>query len=74
MVGPISREEREASTRRIKAAFVLLVGVSGALITLQGDVALWVTAAAFVVASLVGLVLVWYVFPGTGETKRRSFR
>lgn len=69
MVGPISSEERASTVRRVKAAFVLLVGLSGGLISLQSDGSLFVTAAAILAGVVTGLVLVWLVFPGTGEVR-----
>jgi hypothetical protein len=69
MVGPMSSEERSEGALRIKLGSTLIVGLSMGLITLQGDVALWVTGLAFLLGCVVGLGLVWFVFPGTGEIK-----
>jgi membrane associated rhomboid family serine protease len=81
MVGGISDEERERFAVKLKAGFVVLVGLSGGLITLYADMG----PAAFLVATavgfLVGLVLVWLVFPertdlerGDGVRSRRGRR
>ncbi|WP_435193896.1 hypothetical protein [Natronomonas sp. EA1] len=70
MVGPLTDEERNEGTFKLKAGFVLLVGVSAGLITLQGDPAIEIVAGAIVGGLLLGVLLVWYIFPGTGETKR----
>lgn len=76
MVGPISSERRSAVVLRMKVGFVLLVGASGGLITLQGDPTPLVIGGAVLAGLAVGVVLVWLVFPGTGETtsQRRSGR
>lgn len=63
MVGPISAEERLAASRRIKLAFVLLVGFSSGLITLQGDTSLSVFVLAVLAGLVVGIVLVVFAFP-----------
>jgi hypothetical protein len=39
------------------------------LITLQGDVPLWLTGLVTLAGFAVGAALVWFVFPGTGEVK-----
>jgi len=66
MVEPISDEERSAFTRRVKVAFVALVGLSAGLTTLLGDPSLPVVAGAVLGGLAVGGVLVWLVFPGDG--------
>ncbi|PSQ34780.1 hypothetical protein BRD11_03390 [Halobacteriales archaeon SW_12_69_24] len=63
MAGPISREDRERTMTRLKLGTVLLVGVSGGLITSQGEAAWPVVAAAVVGGLVVGAALVWFLFP-----------
>lgn len=70
MVGPMSDEERSSLTLRLKVGFVLLIGFSAGLITLVGDPTLLEVALVTLVGFGVGGVLVWVVFPGTGEVRR----
>jgi ABC-type nickel/cobalt efflux system permease component RcnA len=63
MVGPTTREERRSASRRLKLGFVLLVGLSGGLITLQGDVSLLVSVLAVLAGLFVGVVMVVFAFP-----------
>ena len=69
MVGPISRDERSSLVRRLKAGFVVLVGGSSGLIAVQGGATLVEVALVTLVGLVVGVVLVWLVFPGTGEVE-----
>jgi hypothetical protein len=64
MVGPTTQEERRTASRRLRLGFVALVGLSGGLITLQGDVSLLVSALAVLAGLLVGVVMVAFAFPG----------
>lgn len=70
MVDPVSSEERSRFARRLKIGFVLLVGLSAGLITLQGDVGLVGFAVATVGGSVVGALLVWLAFPNREEFER----
>jgi ABC-type nickel/cobalt efflux system permease component RcnA len=63
MVGPTTREERRTASRRLKLGFILLVGVSGGLITSQGDVSIVVSLLAVLVGLVVGVVMVALAFP-----------
>jgi hypothetical protein len=63
MVGPTTREERRSASRRLKLGFVALVGISGGLITLQGDVSLLVSVLAVLAGLFVGVVIVAFAFP-----------
>lgn len=74
MVGPMSSDERSEGALKIKVGATLIVGLSMGLITLQGDVPLWVTGVAVLVGLVVGAALVWFVFPGTGEVKSTAGR
>jgi hypothetical protein len=74
MVGPMSSEDRSEGALRIKLSATFTIGVSMGLITLQGNVPLWVTGLAFLLGCVVGLGLVWFVFPGTGEIKSTAGR
>jgi hypothetical protein len=64
MVGPTTREERRTASRRLRLGFVALVGLSGGLITLQGDVSILLTLFAVLAGLLVGVVMVAFAFPG----------
>ena len=63
MSGPISQEDREQTMTRLKVGVVLLVGLSGGLITSQGEAAWTVVAAAVAGGLVVGAALVWLLFP-----------
>ncbi|WP_247009293.1 hypothetical protein [Halorientalis litorea] len=63
MVGPISNEERDEFMTRLRIGFVALVAVSAGLITLQGDPPLMVVGAAVVGGVVVGVILMWFLFP-----------
>jgi hypothetical protein len=69
VVGPVSSEERSDATFRLKIGFVVLIGLSSGLISLQGDLPLWGTGVAILVGLVLGVLLVWLVFPGTGESR-----
>lgn len=77
MVGPISNEERDEVMTRIRIGFVALVAISAGLITLQGDPPLIIVGAAVVGGVVVGIVLMWFLFPdveyrdGQGGRSRR---
>ncbi|MES3518314.1 MAG: hypothetical protein PPP58_11700 [Natronomonas sp.] len=78
MVGPVGDEDRKRTTRWIKIGFVLLVGASAGLITTQGDPSPLVFVAAVCAGLLLGVVLVWYLFPdfqnlSPDDDKRRRF-
>ncbi|SER79817.1 hypothetical protein [Natrinema salaciae] len=55
-----SRRETDAADR-LKAAFVLLVGLSGGLIAVQSDASLPVIVAAIVGGAVAGGALLWYL-------------
>lgn len=62
MVGPsITKEKRDATNRRLKVGMVLLVGVSGGLVSLQADPTPAQIAAAVGVSLLIGVALTWFV-------------
>ena len=63
MVGPTTREERRSASRRFKLGFVVLVGLSAGLITLQGDVSILLTLLSVLAGLLVGVVVVAFAFP-----------
>ncbi len=78
MVGPPSDDERNRTVRRLKVAFVLLVGASAGLITTQGDASLQFVAVAVGTGLALGVGLVWFLFPeggllSTSEHRRRRF-
>lgn len=62
MVGPsITKEERDATNRRLKIGLVLLVGVSGGLVSLQADPTPVQIAAAVGASLVIGAALTWFV-------------
>jgi hypothetical protein len=63
MVSPITQEERDRSTRRLKAGSILLVALSAGLITLRTDAGLVGFGVAAAFGLVVGVVLVWFVAP-----------
>lgn len=67
MVDPISKDDRTRTLRWAKVATVVLVGLSAGLITTQGDTSLGVIAAAVGSGAVLGVVLVWYLFPDYGD-------
>ncbi|MFP4626903.1 MAG: hypothetical protein ACOCQ3_03730 [Natronomonas sp.] len=67
MVGPPSDVERSRTMVRVKIAFVILIGASTGLLTTQGDATPVVVIVAVVAGLLVGVVLVWYLFPGASD-------
>lgn len=67
MVGPPSKEERLTASRRLKAGFVLLVGLSTGLLTLTGNPTIFVFSLAVLAGCVVGVVLVVFAFPSGFE-------
>jgi membrane associated rhomboid family serine protease len=67
MVGPISSEERASFATKVKLGFTVLIGLSAGLVTLQGDPSPLIFVGAVVGGLVVGGLLVWFVFPGSGE-------
>lgn len=62
MVGPSNTEaERRDANAQLKAGFVLLVGVSGGLVALQGDATSTQLLAAVAAALVVGVLLVAFL-------------
>lgn len=74
MVDPISDDERNSFARKFKIGFVILVGLSGGLITLQADVGPVGFAVATGAGLVVGLVLVWIAFPERQDLRRGGRR
>jgi lysozyme family protein len=74
MVDPVSDEERDSTLLKIKAGFVMLVGTSAGLMTLQADVGPVWFAGATVAGLLVGAVLVRLAFPARSDLGRRPPR
>lgn len=70
MVGGITDEERERFAVKLKAGFVLLVGLSAGLITVQAGASLAAFLAATAAGSVVGVLLVWLVFPDRSDLER----
>ncbi|MEF8782602.1 MAG: hypothetical protein V5A39_06390 [Haloarculaceae archaeon] len=70
MVGGITDEERERFAVKLKAGFVLLVGLSAGLVTIQAGASLEAFLAATAAGSVVGVVLVWLVFPDRADLER----
>jgi hypothetical protein len=61
MVGPMSDEERRASSQRLYAGFVALVGVSAGLMALSAGATILQTAAVVLGGTLLGVCLMWYL-------------
>ena len=74
MVGPIPSAERDSLAFRVKVAFAFVIGVSAGLITLQGDVPLAVTGLVTLLGLVFGVLVTWFVFPGSGESVRTESR
>jgi len=78
MVGPVSTTERQSQLTRLKVGVALLVGISMALVSLQGGASLPVLGGAFVAGTVLGGVLAWYVLPDAdsymGRDDSREFR
>lgn len=74
MVGPISDEERDSATRKVKLFFTALVGLSAGLVTLQGDPSPLVFLGAVAGGLVFGGLVIWYVFPDTSDLTRRRGR
>ncbi|WP_254545218.1 hypothetical protein [Halomarina pelagica] len=70
MVGPIPDEDRESLVRRLKAFFALLIGASAGLITSQGSATPLEVVLIALLGTAFGALVVWIVFPGTGEVER----
>lgn len=70
MVEGISDEERERFAVKLKAGFVLLVGLSGGLITLYADVGWQGFLVACGIGLAAGILLVWLVFPERTDLQR----
>lgn len=68
MVGPVSTEERSSFALKVKLALTATIGASAGLIATAGDASLPLVAGATLVGLAVGAALVWFVFPGSGET------
>ncbi|SDF65427.1 hypothetical protein [Halorientalis regularis] len=72
MVGPVSNDERQSFTRRLKIGFVVLVGVSAGLITLQGDPTPVVLAGAVVGGLFAGTLLVQFAIPSADSFRDQN--
>lgn len=72
MVDPISDEERRSFIRKLKAGFVVFVGLSAGLISLQTDAGLVGFAAASATGMVLGIVLLWAVLPSRESLKNDS--
>lgn len=62
MVGPsLSEEAQDRSRTRLKAGFVLLVGVSAGMIAVQGGASLPAVLGVVVAGLVLGVVLIAYL-------------
>lgn len=62
MVGPsITDDDRRSLSMRLRVGFALLVGLSGALVAVQGGAGPAGIAVAGVAGCLLGAGLVWYL-------------
>ncbi|QSW99614.1 hypothetical protein [Haloterrigena alkaliphila] len=59
--GPARSSTMAEPSNRLKGAFVLLVGFSGATIALQGDASLLVVALTALGGVVAGAALLWYL-------------
>lgn len=77
MVGPsMSDDDRRLLSLRLRAGFVLLVAISGALVAFQAGAGLPAIAAGAVGGAVVGIALIWYLsriapWDDTGSTRGR---
>lgn len=73
MVDPVSDDDQRTLVSRLKLFFIVLVGASAGLITGIGNATPLETALVILAGLGVGVLLVWIVFPGDGnsETNRR---
>ncbi len=62
MVGPLSDDQRRSGHRRLQAGFVVLVGVSGGLISLQADPTVLQFLGAVLGGLVLGVLLVAYLY------------
>jgi hypothetical protein len=74
MVDPVSTEEREQFTLKLKIGLTAIVALSAGLIAVQGGASLPSIAAAVAGGGVVGAALIWFVFPGTGERQPEGKR
>lgn len=70
MVGPTDDDNHQSLVRQLKVFFVVLVGASAGLITVIEDTTLLESGLAIITGLVVGVILVWIVFPGDGGTRR----
>jgi hypothetical protein len=70
MVGPTDDDNRQSLVTQLKIFFVVLVGASAGLITVIEDTTLLESGLAVITGLVVGVILVWIVFPGDGQTRR----
>ncbi|MFB6300859.1 MAG: hypothetical protein ABEH65_11415 [Halobacteriales archaeon] len=63
MVDPISETERAASNRMLKIGFVILVGISAAMMALFGGATIVETALVLTIGSAIGAALLVLLLP-----------
>lgn len=63
MVGPVSDVARATFVRRLKVALILIVGASAGLVAFANGASVSTTAVMAVGGLIVGILLVWTVFP-----------
>jgi len=69
MVGPVSDEERLSFLKKVKIGFVVLVGLSGGLMSASVDASLPAILGAVFAGLVVGVVVVALVFPDAGYAR-----
>lgn len=74
MVDPISNEDRVQTLRWAKIGTVALVGVSAGLISIQGEASPELVVGTVLGGLLVGIALVWYLFPDSDTIAPASRR
>ncbi|PSP76287.1 hypothetical protein BRC86_01375 [Halobacteriales archaeon QS_3_64_16] len=62
MVGPLSDEDRRSGHRRLQTGFVVLVGLSSGLITLQTDPTILLFLGAVLGGTILGIALVTFLY------------
>jgi hypothetical protein len=74
MVDPIDNARRAAFYRKVRAGFVALVALSGALVAIQAGGGPLGVVAALLAGSLVGAVLAWLALPDPEDLDTREGR
>lgn len=71
MVDPVSQDERDSFTRKLKVAVAALVAVSTGMVALSAGATLPQALAALLGGVVVGGVIAWYAVPSTPAPAER---